>query len=293
MPNLLTEIANFKFPKKGTSSENSLEQNTPAADVAAVALPSIGEADTAPSEVGGGGEGAGAGAGVAAAAAAGASVDSGGGGGGGGALGGKLGSMMSGGMPCEFELTMEFICYFVFTFIIYFCVFAFIPYDKLVEKIFKFIEKITKKFMEFLSNLIPKSVKKRVSSLFPKFIVTFFKKTIPALIKEKTKEITTPLKKKLEEIKKEANKKLNKEKSDSGNKKDIISQTQKYFKEQYIKITSEIKILWNKFNDKILPAIVISLIYYVIWLFFFKFIPTVLKYLINIALNFKNAQMGK
>jgi uncharacterized protein YggT (Ycf19 family) len=210
-----------------------------------------------------------------------------------GGIGGPLGGMMSGGMPCEFELTMEFVCYFVFTFIIYFCVFAFIPYDKFIEKIFKFIEKITKKFMNFVNKLIPNSVKKRVSSLFPKFIVNFFKKTIPALIKEKTKEITTPLKEKLEEIKKEANKKLNKEKSDSGNKKDIISQTQLYFKEQYIKITTEIKILWKKFNDKILPAIFISLIYYVIWLFFFKFIPTILKYLINIALNFKNAQMGK
>ena len=289
MAELLTALSNIKFSGKGSSSKKSLEQNSSAASIAAVAPPSIVNAVTAaannaaPSEVGGGG------AGAAASAAGGASVD----GGGGGALGGKLGSMMSGGMPCKFELTMEFVCYFVFTFIIYFCVFAFIPYDELVEKIFKFIEKITKKFMKFLSNLIPDSVKKRVSSLFPKFIVNFFKKTIPALIKEKTEEITTPLKQKLEEIKKEANKKLNKEKSDSGNKKGIVSQTQLYLNEQYIKITTEIKILWNKFNDKILPAIVISFIYYVIWLFFFKFIPTILKYLINIALNFKNAQMGK
>jgi hypothetical protein len=69
-----------------------------------------------------------------------------------GGIGGPLGGMMSGGMPCEFELTMEFVCYFVFTFIIYFCVFAFIPYDKFIEKIFKFIEKITKKFMNFVNN---------------------------------------------------------------------------------------------------------------------------------------------
>jgi uncharacterized protein YggT (Ycf19 family) len=210
-----------------------------------------------------------------------------------GGIGGPIGGMMSGGMPCEFELTMEFVCYFVFTFIIYFCVFAFIPYDNIIRKIFKFIEKITKKFMDFINKLIPNSVKKRASKLFPKFIVNFFKKTIPALIKEKKEEITTPLKEKLEEIKKEAYKKLNKQRDSSGGKKDFISETRRYLNEQYIKITTQIKILWKKFNDKILPAIVISFIYYVIWLFFFKFVPTVLKYLINIALNFKNAQMGK
>ena len=146
--------------------------------------------------------------------------------------------------------------------------------------------------MKFLNSLIPDSVKKRASSLFPKFIVDFFKKTIPALIKEKKEEITTPLKEKLEKIKKEADKRLDKQKDSSSGKKDIISETKRYLNEQYIKITTQIKILWNKFNDKILPAIIISFIYYIIWLFFFKFIPTVLKYLINIALNFKNAQMG-
>ena len=278
---LSTFRSSGKRSGKGTRSAkistHSLDKSSPITSVipAAAAPPSLINviADSAnrihPQEIGGG-------AGVSA-----------------GGLGGSLGGMMSGGMPCEFELTMEFVCYFVFTFIIYFFVFAFVPYADFVKKIFDFIEKITKKFMDFINKLIPDSVKKRASSLFPKFIVDFFKKTMPALIKQKKEEITTPLKEKLEQIKKEAEKRLNNQKSSSSGKKDVISETKRYLNEQYIKLSTQIKILWNKFNDKILPAIFISFIYYIIWLFFFKFVPTVLKYLINIALNFKNAQMGK
>jgi hypothetical protein len=279
MEKLLTTLSTLNNTTNGSKlgtvgskiSTGSLDKSSPITTYIDTAVSSV--KYIKPSEVGGG-------------AGVGAAVES-------ELLGGKFGNMMSGGMPCEFELTMEFVCYFVFTFIIYFCVFAFIPYDNIIRKIFKFIEKITKKFMDFINKLIPNSVKKRASKLFPKFIVNFFKKTIPALIKEKKEEITTPLKEKLEEIKKEAYKKLNKQRDSSGGKKDFISETRRYLNEQYIKITTQIKILWKKFNDKILPAIVISFIYYVIWLFFFKFVPTVLKYLINIALNFKNAQMGK
>ena len=71
------------------------------------------------------------------------------------------------------------------------------------------------------------------------------------------------------------------------NNKDFISKTNLYLNEQYLKIKEKILTLWEKFKDKILPAIIISVIYYVIWLVFFKLIPTILKYLINVAQQFK------
>ena len=70
-----------------------------------------------------------------------------------GGLGGSkisASQMLSGGMPCKFELTMEFFCCFFFTFIIYFIVFAFVPYDGFITKILEFIRDITKKFTDFL-----------------------------------------------------------------------------------------------------------------------------------------------
>ena len=76
-----------------------------------------------------------------------------------------------------------------------------------------------------------------------------------------------------------------------GGQLNIISKIQSFLYEQYVIIIKKIKILWQKFNDKILPSIIISIIYYIVWLFFFKFLPTVFKYLINIALNFKNSKM--
>ena len=124
--------------------------------------------------------------------------------------GGFAESLESAGMPCKFELTMEFICYFLFTFIIYFCVFYFIPYDKLINKVFKFIENTFKKFLKFINKLIPDSFKKKVSKLFPRFIVKFFTKTLPNLLKAKVNEAKKPLEEKLEKIKSEAEKKLKK-----------------------------------------------------------------------------------
>jgi hypothetical protein len=211
----------------------------------------------------------------------------------GGLGGGKISAskMLSGGMPCEFELTMEFVCYFLFTFIIYFCVFAFVPYDNIIEKILKFIQDIFRKFTKFLTDLIPGSVKKKASSIFPKSIVKFFKKTIPKMIEAKKEEMLTPLKKKLKNIQEETNRKLNKERNKLKHKKDIISQTSLYLNEQFIKIKHRISVLWEKFKEKIIPAIIISFIYYIIWLIFFKIIPTILKYLINVAQQFKQAQM--
>ena len=97
----------------------------------------------------------------------------------------------------------------------------------------------------------------------------------------------TPLKKKLTKIKEDTEKKINKQKKNLKNNKDIFSETTLYFNEQYLIITAKLSALWEKFKDKIIPAIVISFIYYIIWLIFFKLIPTILKYLMNVAQQFK------
>jgi hypothetical protein len=220
--------------------------------------------------------------------------DGGGSGGGGGGDGGGDGGnkttapqVLPGGMPCKFELLMEFFCSFLFTFIIYFCVFAFVPYDGVIEKILEFIRYVTKKFTDFLYGLIPKPVKKRASKLFPKFIVKFFKETLPKLLNKKKDEIMTPLKEKLKKIKEDTEKKIKGEKKKINNNNDIISQTTLYFNEKYLIIKAKITVLWEKFKDKIIPALIISFIYYIIWLIFFKIIPTIMKYLINVAQQFK------
>jgi hypothetical protein len=209
----------------------------------------------------------------------------GGGGGGGNKI--SVSKMLSGGMPCKFELLMEFFCSFLFTFIIYFCVFSFIPYDDLIMKILKFIRDVTKKFTDFLYSLVPNSVKKRASKLFPSFIVRFFKETLPSLLIKKKEEIMTPLKEKLQKLKDDTQKKLMSEKKKANNNKDFLSQTTLYFNEQYLKIKTKLIVLWEKFKDKIVPALVISFIYYIIWLIFLKIIPTILKYLVNVAQQFK------
>ena len=212
-----------------------------------------------------------------------------GGGGGGGGGGSKISvsNMMSGGMPCKFELLMEFFSSFLFTFIIYFCVFAFVPYDGIIKKILKYIQEITQMFTDFLYTLIPNPVKKAASKLFPSFIVKFFKETLPNLLSKKTEEIMTPLKKKLQKIKEDTEKKLKSEKKKANNNKDFLSQTTLYFNEKYLLIKAKITVLWEKFKDKIVPALVISFIYYIIWLIFLKIIPTILKYLVNVAQQFK------
>jgi hypothetical protein len=192
-----------------------------------------------------------------------------------------------GGIPCKFELTMEFVCSFLFTFIIYFCVFAFFPYDGIIKKILEFIKDMTKKFMDFLNNLVPKSVKKNASKIFPKFIVKFFKETLPEIVKEKKKEVTTTLKKKLEKIKKDTQEKLNIENKKLNKNKNFLSKINLYLNEKYIIIKSKLSEMWEKFKDKIIPALVISFVYYVIWFIFFKVIPPILKYLISIAQQFK------
>ena len=207
-----------------------------------------------------------------------------------GGLGGSkisASQILSGGMPCKFELTMEFFCSFFFTFIIYFLVFAFVPYDGLITKILEFIRDITKKFMDFLYKLVPNPVKKAASRLFPKFVVKFFKETLPKLLSKKSEELTTPLKKKLKEIKDDIDKKINGEKKKLGKNKDFISEMTLYYNEQYLIIKGKLTALWEKFKDKIVPALIMSFIYYLIWFTFFKLIPTILKYLMNVAQQFK------
>jgi hypothetical protein len=194
--------------------------------------------------------------------------------------GGGVGGGGVGGIPCKFELTMEFICSFLFTFIIYFCVFAFFPYDGIIKKILEFIQNTTKKFMDFINSLIPKSVKKNSSKLFPSFIEKFFKETLPKMLKAKKEELTTPLKTKLEQIKKDTEKKLQMENKKSGNRNN-------FFKETALKIESKFLELWEKFKDKFIPALIISFIYFIIWFIVFKVIPPILKYLISIAQQFK------
>jgi hypothetical protein len=191
------------------------------------------------------------------------------------------------GMPCKFQLIMEFFCSFLFTFIIYFCVFAFFPYDGIIKKILEFIQDTTKKFMDFLNNLVPKSVKKNASKIFPKFIVKFIKETLPKMLKEKKEELTTPLKKKLEQIKKDTEEKLNIENKKLNKNDNFLSRTNLYFNEIWLKIKAKLSEIWEKFKDKIIPALIISFVYYIIWLIFFKVIPTILKYLISVAQQFK------
>jgi hypothetical protein len=207
-----------------------------------------------------------------------------------GGLGGSkisASQMLSGGMPCKFELTMEFFCCFFFTFIIYFLVFAFVPYDGLITKILEFIRDVAKKFTDFLYTLIPNPVKKAASRLFPKFVVKFFRETLPNLLSKKSEELMTPLKKKLQKIKDETDKRINGERKRVGKNKDFISQIMLYYNEQYLIIKAKLTVLWEKFKDKIIPALIISFIYYIIWLIFFKIIPVIFKYLINVAQQFK------
>lgn len=191
------------------------------------------------------------------------------------------------GMPCKFQLVMEFVCSFLFTFIIYFCVFAFFPYDGIIKKILEFIQNTIKKFMDFLNSLIPNSVKKNTSKLFPKFIEKFIKETLPKMLKEKKEELTTPLKKKLEQIKKDTEEKLNIENKKLNKNDNFLSRTNLYFNETWLKIKAKLSEIWEKFKDKIIPALIISFVYYIIWLIFFKVIPTILKYLISVAQQFK------
>ena len=197
--------------------------------------------------------------------------------------------MITGGMPCKFELVMEFFSTFLFTFIIYFCVFYFIPYDEIVDIMLDFVDEKRKKFVDFLYTLIPKPVKRAASRLFPKFIVKYFKETLPNLLNKKREKATTSLKKKLQKIKDDVNKKLNKQKKNSKKNKNFLSKFFLYLDEKYSILQAKIIVIWEKFKSKIIYCIFITIMYYIIWVIFFKLIPTILKYLINVAQKFKQS----
>ena len=199
----------------------------------------------------------------------------------------SVSKILSGGMPCKFELPMEFFTLFVFTFIIYFCVFAFIPYNGIVEKILGYIKTVTDKFFKFLKMLIPSPVKKAASKIFPSFIVKYFTESIPQMIEREKEKLMTSLEIKLKHLKEETDKKLKNQKKMLENDNSYITKTKVYFNEKYIYIKAKLMYAWETFKDKIVPAIIVSFIYYFIWVIICKVIPAILKYLINAAQQFK------
>jgi hypothetical protein len=84
----------------------------------------------------------------------------------------------------------------------------------------------------------------------------------------------TPLQKKLEVLKKKEN-----DKNKSGN--------QNFFTEYTTKVKTQVMAITEKFKHNIIPAIFISIIYYIVWYVIFKIIPGILKYGINMAMSFK------
>ena len=97
----------------------------------------------------------------------------------------------------------------------------------------------------------------------------------------------TPLKEKLEQIKKETQSKIDGDIKKNGENSGVLSDTRMYFNEKFVNTKATFSEIWEKFKDKIIPALIISFIYYIIWLIFFKLIPIILKYLINVAQQFK------
>lgn len=194
---------------------------------------------------------------------------------GGGAAGGKLGKMagmMAGGIPCEYELPMEFAVGFLFTFLIYFLVFGFVPYQNIVSTMTKYIIGFPEKMYNKILGKMPSSVKNAKSgSIFSQFnkLIT---KTIPDMITKEKNKLLTPLQKKLQTLK-------DKEKSNSQNSNPV---------NQYIvKVRIKVMMIWETLRHNIIPAIFVSIIYYVVWYIIFKIIPGVMKYGINMAMSFK------
>jgi hypothetical protein len=199
------------------------------------------------------------------------------------AMAGESGGGLSG-MPCEYELPMEFFTIFVGTFIIYFIVFGFIPYEDIVNTIINFIMPIPKKIYAWATGLIPSSIKDRVAKSSPSFISKFFNTTLPNMIEAEKRKLLTPLQVKLQKLKDVENKKLqDKQNASGGDSSSIQNKLNTYYTNAKIKLLS----MWETFRDKIIPAIVISFIYYVIWYISFVIIPQILKYCINMAMQFK------
>jgi hypothetical protein len=201
-----------------------------------------------------------------------------------GSMGDIGGGSIGGGMPCEYELPMEFFTLFVVTFLIYFFVFGFIPYEDILNKIMNFIMPIPKKIYSWATGLIPDSIKNRASKSTPSFVSKFFNTTLPNMIEAEKRKLLTPLQVKLQKLKDVENKKLQDKQNASGNDPSSIqNKLNTYYTNSKIKLLS----MWETFRDKIIPAVIISFIYYVIWYIIFIIIPQILKYCINMAMKFK------
>jgi hypothetical protein len=95
---------------------------------------------------------------------------------------------MSGGMPCQYELPMEFFVGFVFTFLIYFLVFGFVPYEDIVSKMTKYVIEFPQKMYNSFLGKMPSSVKNSKSGSIGSTINKLLSETIPNMIeKEKNK----------------------------------------------------------------------------------------------------------
>lgn len=200
-----------------------------------------------------------------------------------GAMAGESGGGLSG-MPCEYELPMEFFTLFVVTFLIYFIVFGFIPYEDILNTIMNFIMPIPKKIYSWATGLIPDSIKNRAAKSSPSFVSNFFNKTLPNMIEAEKRKLLTPLQVKLQKLKDVENKKLqDKQNASGGDSSSIQNKLNTYYTNSKIKLLS----MWETFRDKIIPAVIISFIYYVIWYIIFVIIPQILKYCINMAMQFK------
>ena len=195
----------------------------------------------------------------------------GGGGGGGGKLD-KMAGMMAGGIPCGYELPMEFAVGFLFTFLIYFLVFGFVPYQNIVSVMTKYIIGFPEKMYNTFLGKMPSSVRNAKSgSIFSQFnkLIT---KTIPDMITKEKNKMLTPLQQKLQKLK-------DKENSNSQNSNPV---------NQYIvKVRIQVMTIWQKLIHNIIPAIFVSIIYYIVWYIIFKIIPGVMKYGINMAMSLK------
>lgn len=193
------------------------------------------------------------------------------GGGGGGKLG-KMAGMMSGGIPCGYELPMEFAVGFLFTFLIYFLVFGLVPYQNIVSTMTKYIIGLPEKTYNTFLGKMPSSVRNAKSgSIFSQFN-TLITKTIPDMITKEKNKMLTPLQQKLQKLK-------DKENSNSQNSNPV---------NQYIvNMRIQVMTIWQKLIHNIIPAIFVSIIYYVIWYIIFKIIPGVMKYGINMAMSLK------
>jgi hypothetical protein len=183
-----------------------------------------------------------------------------------------MAGMMAGGIPCGYELPMEFAVGFLFTFLIYFLVFGFVPYQNIVSTMTKYIIGFPEKMYNSFLGQMPSSLRNSKSgSIFSQFN-TLITKTIPDMIKKEKDKMLTPLQKKLKILK-------DKEKS--------VSQNSNPINQYIVKVRIQVMIIWQKLIHNIIPAIFISIIYYVIWYIIFKIIPGVMKYGINMAMSFK------